>query len=84
MHERILLRDEATRTFVYAIDKHPLPPRGVVGTIRVDGDDGQAHVTWDAQFRIDDAIAGDVTAMVQGVYEGGLESLAAYHVKKAA
>lgn len=82
LQERILLKDGKTRTFVYAIDKHPLPPKGVVGTIRVDGDGQQAHVTWDAQFQIDEAMAGEITTLVQGIYEGGLRSLAKHHAGK--
>ena len=83
LHERILLRDDATRTFVYAIDKHPLPPVNVVGTIRIDAVDGGSHVTWDSQFTVADEAADETVAMVVGMYEDGLESLALYHGEKA-
>ena len=82
LHERILLRDEATRTFVYAIDKHPLPPVNVVGTIRIDPVEGGAHVTWDSQFTVADEAATETVAMITTMYEGGLASLEAHHASK--
>lgn len=79
LEERILLRDAARRTFVYAIDSHPHPARHVVGTIRLDDlGDGSSHVSWSAQMALDPAMAGQVTAMVAGMYEAGLESLDAH------
>lgn len=46
LKERILLRDDPTRTFVYAIDCHPLPAGNVVGVIRIDDlGDARSHVT---------------------------------------
>src|SRR6056297_2946822 len=54
LKERVLLRDDATRTFVYAIDSHPLPARSVVGTIRIDDiGNGRSHVTWSASMALD-------------------------------
>ena len=80
LHERILLRDDATRTFVYAIDSHPLPARNVVGTIRVDDlGGGQSHVTWSAQMVLDPASAERVGALVSRMYADGLASLEAHH-----
>lgn len=82
LDERILLRDDATRTFVYAIDRHPLPGKGVVGTIRIDDLGDSAHVAWDSQFVCDPA-AGQMTEIVTGMYTAGLDSLAAYHAAKS-
>jgi hypothetical protein len=81
LKERILLRDDATRTFVYAIDSHPLPAKNVVGTIRVDDmGNGRSHVTWSASLELDTKSASQVAAMVTGMYEAGLASLEAYHL----
>lgn len=75
LEERILLRDPVTRTFVYAIDKHPLPATGVVGSIRIDDDDGGSLVTWSAFFTADPALASEVEAQVAELYRQGLASL---------
>lgn len=80
LKERILVRDDATRTFVYAIDKHPMPARNVVGTIRIDDlGDGRSSVSWASDLVFDEANAGEMRAMVSGMYEKGLESLERYH-----
>ena len=80
LKERILLRDDLTRTFVYAIDRHPLPAENVVGTIRIDDiGDGVSHVTWSANMALDPQSADQIAAMVTGMYEAGLASLEAYH-----
>ena len=79
LEERILLRDAHTRTFVYSVDSHPLPARGVVGCIRVDDLGGPSRVTWDSQFMVDDAVAGEVLDRVRGLYAAGLDSLAKHH-----
>lgn len=81
LKERILLRDDATRTFVYAIDSHPLPAKNVVGTIRIDEiGNGRSHVTWSANMALDPKSADQIAAMVTGMYEAGLASLEAYHL----
>jgi len=80
LKERILLRDAETRTFVYAIDSHPLPARNVVGTMRIDDlGDGQSHVSWSADMMLDSASADQMTKMVTGMYEQGLSALESYH-----
>lgn len=80
LKERILVRDGATRTFVYAIDSHPLPARNLVGTIRIDDlGHGRSHATWSARMNLDAPASGMVIAMVNGMYEAGLQALEAHH-----
>ncbi|MGX9356662.1 SRPBCC family protein [Roseobacteraceae bacterium S113] len=80
LKERIILRDDATRTFSYAIDSHPLPAKNVVGTIRIDDlEDGTSHVSWSANMILDPASSEQISAMVQGMYENGLASLEEHH-----
>lgn len=80
LQERILVRDDPTRTFVYAIDSHPLPARNVVGTIRIDDiGDGQSHVVWSAQMMLEPSSAEQMRTMVTGMYEQGLASLESHH-----
>lgn len=79
LEERVLIRDRGTRTFVYAIDIHPLPATNIVGTLRVDDLNGTSKVTWDAQFTVEDAAAEQTVAMINGMYAAGLDSLAAFH-----
>ncbi len=79
LQERILVRDAGTRTFIYAIDRHPLPAADVVGTIRIDPVDQGSHVTWDAQFSAEPEAAAQLVEMISGMYRAGLESLASHH-----
>lgn len=80
LKERILLRDDATCTFVYAIDSHPLPAKNVVGTIRIDDlGAGQSHVSWSANLMLDSAMADQMHGMVQSMYENGLAALEEFH-----
>lgn len=79
LHERILLRDEATRTFTYAIDQHPLPAANVVGTIRIDPIGTRSQVTWDAQFTTQPEVADQIVEHITNMYRAGLDNLAAYH-----
>ena len=80
LRERILLRDNATRTFVYAIDSHPLPAQNVVGTIRIDDlGAGQSQVSWSANMVLDPEVAEQMQTVVRGMYENGLASLEAFH-----
>lgn len=80
LKERILLRDDATRTFVYAIDSHPLSAKNVVGTIRIDDlGNGKSHVLWAADMVLDPASAEQMEGMVRGMYEAGLASLEDFH-----
>ncbi len=81
LHERILLRDADTRTFVYAIDHHPMPAQSVVGTIRIDAADTGSRVTWDAQFNVEDTMADALTQTISAMYRAGLDSLANHHTK---
>lgn len=82
LKERILVRDDATRTFVYSIDSHPLPARNVVGTLRIDDlSDGRSYVTWAANMELDPETADQILGMIKSMYENGLASLEAYHVQ---
>ena len=80
LKERILLRDGKTRTFVYAIDEHPLPAGNVVGTIRIDDlGDRRSSVLWSSDLVLDGANADKMRALVTDMYARGLESLEGYH-----
>jgi mxaD protein len=80
LRERILLRDAATRTFVYAIDESPMPARDVVGVIRIDDlGDGRSHVTWSSEMTLDEATAAQFVPMVDGMYAAGLAALEEHH-----
>lgn len=79
LEERILVKDNITRTFVYAVDVHPLPAKNVIGTIRIDDLGDGCRVNWDAQFSAEDSAAEETLAMVNGMYSAGLDSLATFH-----
>ncbi len=78
LDERILIRDDKTRSFSYAIDTHPLPAQGVVGTLRVDDLNGETHVSWSAQFTVADDEETATVQMVNNMYASGLQSLATF------
>lgn len=83
LKEHILLRDDATRTFIYSIDSHQLPAKNVVGSLRIDDlGDGRSTVTWGVNMVLVDAMAAQMTEIVMGIYVKGLESLEAYHAGK--
>lgn len=79
LDERILVSDDRTMTFVYAIDRHPLPARNVVGTIRIDDRGDDSVVNWSAQFDADALSAKETIAMINQMYADGLSSLDAFH-----
>lgn len=82
MKERVILRDDATRTFSYAIDEHSMPAKNVVGTIRVDDHgDGTSFVSWSAKLVLEPESAEQFAPMVQSMYESGLASLESFHLK---
>lgn len=83
LKERILLRNETTRTFIDSIDSHSLPAKYVVGSLRV-GDliDRRSAVNWGANIVLGETIAPHITEMVTSIYAKGLEGLEMYHASK--
>ena len=73
--ESILARDDAQRLYRYQIDESPLPVVGYVSSVQVSERDGGCTVTWEANFEVVGAPVAEVEAMIQGLYQAGLENL---------
>lgn len=81
IHETLLDRNEAERSYRYRIDSSPLPLIDYDSTISVRASDkGGCMVTWRASFHGIEAEGLDddaVCAIMAGVYRTGLDALAA-------
>lgn len=74
--ERIVGRDEAGMQYRYRIVESPLPLRGYEATLRVEAAGDGCRVTWESEFETD-ADPAEITALLRGVYDAGLQALAA-------
>lgn len=73
--EEQIARDEAGRSYTYAILESPLPVDGYRSTIHVI-DEGGTVIAWEGTFDAKGAPDADAVAVIEGIYQGGLESLA--------
>jgi hypothetical protein len=78
LEERITAHSDAERRYSYCIVAGPLPIRDYVSTISVQAETGGARLTWEGQFEAVGAPAGEIEAMVRGLYEAGLNSVGAH------
>jgi hypothetical protein len=74
--EEISHHSDAEKSYSYRIVESPLPMRDYVSTIRVESDGAGAKLVWESQFEAVGAPAGEVEAMVRGLYQAGLDSVA--------
>lgn len=76
IHERLLEHSDSQRLYRYGIIESPLPVRDYQSLLRVEpAPDGQALVTWQAEFVADGASDEEVLAVVEGIYADGLHQL---------
>tara|TARA_R110002050_G_scaffold269917_2_gene412704 strand:- start:248098 stop:248589 length:492 start_codon:yes stop_codon:yes gene_type:complete len=74
--EKQVARDEAARSYSYAIMASPLPVADYVGTISVSAAaDGKSTVTWSSSFDANGATDAEAIEVVAGIYEAGLNNL---------
>ena len=73
--EEQVARDDASRTYTYAIMESPLPVDNYQSTIHVI-EDGGTVIAWEGTFDAKGAPDADAVAVIEGIYQGGLESLA--------
>lgn len=73
--EEEVSRDDASRTYTYAIVESPLPVDNYQSTIHV-VEDGGTVIAWEGTFDAKGAPDADAVAVIEGIYEGGLDSLA--------
>lgn len=64
------------RSYGYRIDESPLPVRDYSATIGVrDGTEGGCQVFWDAEFEPDQVSEAEAVAVVEGIFDAGLDAL---------
>ena len=75
IQEEIRAHDDAARSYTYVITNSPLPVKDYASTIEVKAlGDGRSVVSWSCSYE-PLAPAGDVEALIGGVYEAGLGAL---------
>ena len=76
--EEIVRHSDSDRSYSYRIVESPLPIRDYVSTLRVEPDGQGARLTWESEFEAVGAPADEVETMLRGLYQAGLDSLAAH------
>jgi hypothetical protein len=67
--------DEGDLHYSYRIDESPLPVKDYEATLMVREAGDGSEVVWSAQFMVDGATEEQAAKIVQGVIDGGLDSL---------
>jgi hypothetical protein len=75
IREEITARDEVGRHYTYRILVSPLPMSNYVSTLRVVERDRGCEVRWESEFQPEGIPAGELEAMIRGLYESGLAAL---------
>lgn len=74
--EKQVSRNDADRSYTYAIVESPLPVADYVSTISVTAAaDGKSTVTWSSSFDAKDASDEDAVNAIAGIYDAGLNNL---------
>lgn len=74
--ERLEDADPARRSYRYSILSGPLPVADYLSELQVkDNGDGTSTVEWSSEFQPKGANEGEAVAVMQGVYQAGLDNL---------
>ena len=68
-------RSDADWTYTYTITEGPLPVQNYESTITLEADGEQTKLDWTASFDPDPGAEEQVTAMITGVYQAGVDTL---------
>ena len=80
LQETLLGTDNATRTFRYSVDKHPLPWGPVQCVMQVmEAGMGKSEIVWQARLDCASDIEAQARQMLTGLYGQGIDALEAYH-----
>lgn len=74
--EELVARDDAGMSYTYKIIESPLPVANYVSTIAVE-DAGGTSIVWSGEFDAKGATDDAAVGVIEGIYQGGLDSLAA-------
>lgn len=75
--EKLVARDDAARSYSYTIEAGPLPISGYASTIKVAADGSGAILDWVGTFAANGVPDTEAVTIIAGIYEAGLDSLAA-------
>ncbi|WP_213806144.1 SRPBCC family protein [Granulicella sp. dw_53] len=77
--ERLETFDNAARSYSYSIVEGPFPVTGYLSTLSVSAkaDGKESQVEWSGKFTPNGVSEEEATKLFQGMYEGGLNALAA-------
>jgi carbon monoxide dehydrogenase subunit G len=67
--------EEAT-SYTYFIKKSPLPVKAYKATFAAEGDASKTTITWSARFKAKDKTNEEAQAVIQGILDAGLTSIA--------
>jgi hypothetical protein len=76
--EEITSHDDGELRYSYRIVDSPLPVSDYTSTLRVQPNGDGARLTWESQFQVVGAPEADVENMIRGLYQAGLDSVAAH------
>jgi len=68
-------RSDDNYTYSYSIPAGVLPMRNHEGTVTLTEIAGGTEIEWSSRYDPDSGAEDDVAGMIQGVYEGGIQSL---------
>lgn len=68
-------RSDADWTYTYAIPEGPLPMKNYESTIKLETEGEQTRLEWSATFDPDPGAEEELTAMITGVYQSGIDTL---------
>lgn len=74
--EELVERDEDDMSYTYKIIESPLPVANYESTIEVE-DEGGTTIVWSGEFDAKGAPDVDAIGVIEGIYQSGLDSLAA-------
>ena len=80
LQETMISTDNATRTFTYRVDKHPMPWGPAHCVLKVnDAGKGKSEIIWTSSFECVEDTAAQATEMLQRLYGQGIDALEAFH-----
>ena len=74
--EKLVSRDDAKRSYTYAIVESPLPVQNYVSTLTVDAKGSGSTILWTGKFDAKGAPDAEAAKAISGVYQAGLPGLA--------
>jgi len=84
LHETITGSNDATRTFSYVVEKHPLPVGTINASMQVrEAGAGRAEIIWWAEFEGEDTAVAQAARTLEDLYAQGIDSLEAFACKAA-